>query len=79
VLNVGTGVATSVNALVELLSSMMGVPARPEYVPVPGGRPYNLRQRASLDRIAAAIGYAPSVTLEEGVAEILRLRGWRRA
>ena len=76
VLNVGTGVATSVNALVALLSRMMGVPARPEYVPVPGGRAYNLRQRASLERIAAATGYSPSVTLEQGVAEILRVRGW---
>lgn len=77
ILNVGTGVETSVNALVALLSRTMGVPVRPEYTPVPGGRPYNLRQRASLDLIAAT-GYAPSVTLEEGIEEILRIRGWRR-
>ena len=78
VLNVGTGVATSVNAMVDLLGRLMGVSVRPEYVAVPGGRRYNLRQQASLERIAAATGYAPSVTLEEGIAEILRVRGWRR-
>ena len=78
VLNVGTGVATSVNAMVDLIAHVMGVSVRPEYVPVPGGRRYNLRQQASLERIAAATGYAPSVTLEEGVAEILRVRGFRR-
>ena len=79
VLNVGTGIATSVNALVALLSHAMGVPVRPEHTPVPGDRPYNLRQQASLDLIAAATGYVPSVTLERGIEEILRIRGWRRA
>lgn len=78
VLNVGTGIATPVNALVGLLSHAMGVPVRPEYTPVPGGRAYNLCQQASLDLIATATGYAPSVTLAQGIEEILRLRGWKR-
>ena len=79
VLNVGTGIATSVNALVALLSKAMGVPVRPEHTPVPGGRAYNLCQQASLDLIASATGYVPSVTLEQGIEEILRIRGWQRA
>jgi UDP-glucose 4-epimerase len=76
VFNVGAGVATSLNELVERLSAVMGVPVAPVYVPIPVGRAYNRSQVASIDAIRRENGWKPAVSLEAGVREILRLRGW---
>jgi len=72
VFNVGSGVATSLNQLVAMLSQVMGVPVEPCYVCVPPERrAYNLRQQASLELAARELGYRPSVSLDAGIREIL--------
>lgn len=77
IFNVGTGQATALNQLLRLLSQLMGAVISPEYVPVPSCTPYNQYQLASLELIEHELGYKPSVTLEQGIEEILALRGLR--
>lgn len=72
--NVGTGIATSLNDLVFMLSQMMGTSVAPKYIPVPEERhAYNLEQLASLELAARELGYSPRIRLREGVSELLRL------
>lgn len=73
ILNIGTGVATSLNDLLDLLSRMMEVTVRPRYVPIPNATAYNQHQRASIEQVVARTGYQPRVSLERGIEEILGL------
>ena len=68
-LNVGTGVETDVNRLHALMARAAGVDARPGYAP---GRPGEQR-RSCIDPSAAraAIGWAPEVSLEDGLRHTL--------
>ena len=72
VFNVGSGVATSLNELVVMLSHIMDVEVKPRYVAIPHERrAYNLQQRASLELAARKLGYCPRIRLREGISEIL--------
>jgi UDP-glucose 4-epimerase len=77
IFNVGTGTGTPVNDLVNVLSELMGRPVEPQHVPNPVATGYVLQQVASLDRIQRVLGYRPSVSLRDGVKEILDLRAGR--
>lgn len=77
VFNVGTAEETQVNDLVALLGELMGRPVEPEHIPNPVRQGYVRFQCASLDRITTQLGYRASVSLREGVDEILGLRGSR--
>jgi UDP-glucose 4-epimerase len=68
-LNVGTGVETDVNQLHALLARAAGVDARPELAPAKLGE----QRRSCLDASAAAraIGWRPTVGLEDGLARTL--------
>jgi UDP-glucose 4-epimerase len=74
VINVGTGRETSLNELVEILNRMLGTDLKPRYVRIPV-KNYIFRQRADLRKARRLLGYRPEYTLEEGIREILRLRG----
>ncbi len=74
ILNVGTGKAVSLNDLIGVLSELMGVSVQPSYIPNPSGENYNRRQVASLERITQILGYRPSVSLQDGINEILTFR-----
>lgn len=78
VFNVGSGGATSVNDLVALLREMMATSVPAQFIPNPVGRGYVQEQLADLSRIRAVLGYEPSVTLRQGVADILASRGGAR-
>ncbi|MFQ5912858.1 MAG: SDR family oxidoreductase [Nitrospinota bacterium] len=64
VINVGSGKPCSVNRLVELLGGEV------VYVPKRPGEPD--RTHADTGKIEAALGWHPTVSLEEGVKELLR-------
>jgi len=68
--NVGSGEGHSLNALVGIVSRVIGRPLPVEYLP---GRPFDVR-RVVLDVQAAraAFGWSPTVTLEDGIR-----RTWR--
>jgi len=69
-MNVGTGVESSVNRLYETMAAAAGVATPPVYAPA---RPGELA-RSSLDpgRAAIHLGWESWTTLEQGTAEVLR-------
>ena len=66
VVNIGTGIETSVNALYTMLSEIVGVPANPSYGPQPEGE----LRRIALDNSHAAsvLGWRPRIDLAVGLA-----------
>lgn len=74
VINVGTGKETSLNELVGILNRILGTDLKPKYVKIPV-KNYIFRQKADLRKARRLLGYQPEYTLEEGIREILRLRG----
>ena len=68
--NVGTGRPTSVRRLAEVLSDLLDVGIKPE---IPGAyRPGEMRALTPDIRRAAAAGFQPTVTLEDGLARYVR-------
>jgi UDP-glucose 4-epimerase len=69
VLNVGTGVETDVNALYAALARLAGVDADPVHAPAKPGE----QRRSCIDpsAAAAALGWRPEVSLDEGLARTL--------
>jgi dTDP-L-rhamnose 4-epimerase len=68
--NVGTGVATSVRRMAELLASGLGIDIQPEIVG--RYREGDIRHCvADISRARTLLGYAPSVRLEEGIPQLL--------
>jgi UDP-glucose 4-epimerase len=65
--NVGTGIETSVNRLYEMLAQLTGFTGRPEHGPLPPGEV----RRIALDPSLAAevLGWKPWTHLEDGLGE----------
>lgn len=74
IFNVGTAEATPVNELVQLLAELMERPVNAEHIPNPVAAGYVRSQCASLDQIERVLGYKPTVSLREGIQEILDVR-----
>jgi UDP-glucose 4-epimerase len=72
-INVGTGVETSVNRLVQILAGMTRFRARPTHV---GPRPFDIH-RSALDNALAerALGWKPWTHLEDGLRETVAYLG----
>jgi UDP-glucose 4-epimerase len=66
-LNIGTGVETSVNGLYRMLADILGIGVMPEHGPLPPGE----LRRISLDNSLAgqALGWRPWTHLEDGLGE----------
>lgn len=75
VFNVGSGRETSVNVLVRLMFELLGQPAYPlEYGPA---RPGDVRRHlAGVAKAETVLGFAPQVSLREGMAKTLE---WYRS
>jgi UDP-glucose 4-epimerase len=69
-INVGTGVETSVNELYRTMAATAGVPGVPRYAPARAGE----LARSALDpgRAAMQLGWKPWTELDEGTAQVLR-------
>ena len=74
-LNIGTGVETSVNGLYSAMAEAAGGPAEPQRAPE---RPGEVK-RSALDASAAAgsLRWEPSLGLTDGVVDTLGWFGWR--
>jgi len=69
IFNVGTGVATSVNQIAELLCRRIAPGVRPQYADEQRGElRYSI---ADVARLAAATGYRPRCTLEGKIEEVI--------
>ncbi len=77
VFNVGTGVETSFNRVVELLNGVLGTDLKPRYVPNPV-RNYVVRTRADTGKAERMLGFRARIPLREGIertAEYYRRQG----
>ncbi|OGG58872.1 hypothetical protein A2765_00635 [Candidatus Kaiserbacteria bacterium RIFCSPHIGHO2_01_FULL_56_24] len=72
--NVGTTRAVSLIELVSIINAAMGTGLKPEPIANPILSGYIANQQADLSKIDRELGYQPSVTLEEGIREIVILR-----
>jgi dTDP-L-rhamnose 4-epimerase len=78
VFNVGTGRATPVRRVAEILAARLGVDVAPELVG--RFRAGDIRHcYADLSRARAVLGYEPRVSLEDGLAELLDWLGEQKA
>lgn len=69
VINVGTGVQTSLLDVIRVLSDALGRPIHPEFTPA---RPGDIRHsQASLGRIEGLLSYHPLVNFEDGLRRTL--------
>jgi UDP-glucose 4-epimerase len=75
VLNVGTGVETSLNDLARMLLKVMGSSLQPQYAEARKVNPVS-RRLASVDAAALAIGFRATVSLEDGLRSLVEW--WRR-
>jgi len=66
IFNVGTGVGTDFNSLVELLNKALGTNLPPRYVPNPIGN-YVQHTVADISKIRQSLGFEPKWPLEKGV------------
>lgn len=71
VYNVGSGRAVSFNDVVKWINRLLGTDLAAEYVPNPYQATYQDRTCLDLEKSAAVLGYAPLVTLRDGVKELL--------
>ena len=68
-LNIGTGVETSVNELVSILSQKISWDGEPEYAPKREGE--LLRSVLNNERAMSQIGWEPKITLDTGLDELI--------
>lgn len=71
VFNVGSGSCITVNHLVSTLRELMDHPIEPEHIPNPVKTGYVMTQLADISRIAAVLGYEPTVGLKSGIQDVL--------
>lgn len=71
VLNIGTGIETSLSELALLLGRVMGVEREPQYGPTRKATPV-FKQCADVTKARRAIGFEASVSLEDGLRELVR-------
>lgn len=69
VFNIGTGRATSLNAIVEALQKAFGKSIQPRYIENPVKEGYVMGQAADIGKIREVLGYEPKVRLEDGILE----------
>ncbi|MCD6384010.1 MAG: NAD-dependent epimerase/dehydratase family protein [Thermoplasmata archaeon] len=68
-INIASGVPTTVNQLLKIVSEVVGVEVTPRYAPP---RPGDIRESlASVDRMKNLLGFTPSYTLKEGMGEMV--------
>ena len=74
VFNVGTSHAINMHDLMDILNAEMGTNIQPTLIENPIKKGYVKTQMADLGKISAQLGYAPQISLEEGVREIIENR-----
>jgi UDP-glucose 4-epimerase len=67
--NIGTGVDTSVAALAKILISAVGVDVEPQFNP---REVLVSRRAADIDRAREVLGWAPEISVEDGMADLVR-------
>ncbi len=71
-INVGTGRETSFNQVIAMLNKALGTSIKPVYLPNPI-KNYVDHTLADITKAKKLLGYKPTVSLEEGISQIVRL------
>lgn len=71
VFNIGTATSINLIDLVALINKVMGTQVDPVCIPNPVREGYVKTQLASLEKIKSELGYEPTISLEEGIREIV--------
>jgi len=71
IFNIGTATAVSLIDLVATINKVMGKNIAPQCIENPIKSGYIKTQLAGIEKISTELGYAPSVSLEEGIKEIV--------
>ena len=75
IFNIGTGRSTTVNSMLCVARKALGTPIEPIFIENPVRENYILAQHADISKISEILGYAPTVSLEEGIArQVAELR-----
>lgn len=74
VFNVGTSHAINMLDLMKILNQAMGTDIPPALIENPIKTGYQKHQEADLTKITRELGYEPTITIEEGVKEIVEFR-----
>ncbi len=69
VFNIGTGNSASLNDIVKGIQKAMNITQEPEYIPNPVKEGYIHGQHSDINKISEILGYKPSVSLEQGIAD----------
>lgn len=71
IFNIGTATAVNLIDLVTLINKVMGKNVTPQCIENPIKSGYIKTQLAGIDKISTELGFKPSVSLEEGIKEIV--------
>lgn len=71
IFNIGTGTSVTVGNLVAVINKALGTNIAPEYIENPVKENYVLSQQADITKIRSALGYAPSISLEDGIRHLV--------
>lgn len=74
VFNVGTSEAVSMNQLIDIINEARGTDVKIQHIDNPIKAGYIKSQQADISKISRELGYAPTVTIEQGVKEIVEYR-----
>lgn len=69
VFNIGTGDCGSFNEILEMINVAAGKSVKAEYIDNPVKETYVRGQHADISKIQEVLGYAPTVTLEQGITQ----------
>lgn len=76
VVNVGTGVATTFNRLIELVNGALGTHAEPEYFDNPYTAAYQVHTEATVEQADQLLGFRARWTLEAGIHDYFASVSW---
>lgn len=71
IFNIGTGTSITLLALVDVINRVLGTAIKPRHIANPVTENYIRSQQADITKIRSVLGFAPSVSLEEGIRQIV--------
>ena len=71
IFNIGTGTSLAVLDLVRVINKVLGTALKPRYIDNPVTENYIRMQQADIEKIRSVLGFAPSVSLEDGIQHVV--------
>lgn len=71
VFNIGTGKSTTLLEIIAVINTILGTTIAPKHIENPVQESYVRSQLADIGKIRSMLGYEPSVSLEQGIREIV--------